>query len=226
MTNVLATIPARAGSKGVKNKNLREMSGKPLVQYAIEIAEIIGANCILTTDIDDLIQNGSQLTCAIRQRPSELCTDTALAWDVWRDAVKAAEIVFGRTWDIHLYLEPTSPCRTADDLQHSIDTIAKGKIHSYCTLSKAPTPHKLVQINGNNKFTYDFDGFMNNKPRQLYEDNWYRKNGIVYACSDKRMKTATTMLDPATHFHIIDRPVINIDTEEDFLFAEALLARK
>ena len=221
--NVLITIPARAGSKGLKNKNMRELAGVPLLAHTLLITEKLNTNYIITGDIDDFIPYN--YLGMRHHRLAELCTDTALAWDVWQDAVKAAESHFNRTWDIHLYLEPTSPCRTEEDIQKCIDLIQSGK-ESVCTISKAPTPEKFIQIDENKIFCMDFDGFLNNKPRQLYPDNWYRKNGICYACTDKRMKSATTMLDPTTHFLIIKRLVVNIDSEEDFFIAEILLNKE
>lgn len=219
--SALVTIPARAGSKGVKDKNLRSVMGGTLVDSACDIGYKFGV-IMLTTDIPEYISRYKYKRIYFYQRPPELCTDTSLAWDVWRDAVKAAETHFGRTWDIHLYLEPTSPCRTKEDIQKCIDLIKSGK-ESVCAVSKAPTPEKFIRLEDNKVFCMDFDGFLNNKPRQLYSQNWYKKNGICYACTDERIKTAETMLDPSTHFLVIKRPVVNIDSEEDFLFAEALM---
>lgn len=218
MSSILVTIPARAGSKGIPNKNLREIGGKPIYQLAYDIGMQFGET-VITTDIKQIYL---YFPAKHRVRPDELRTDTALAWDVWGDAVIAAELMYGKTWDIHLYLEPTSPCRTTEDIQKCIDLIESG-CDSVCTMSKAPNPEKFIQLSDKGIVTMDFDGFMNNKPRQLYPNNWYMKNGICYACTDKRMKEAKTMLDPATHFLFIKREVVNIDTELDLKIAEQLI---
>jgi CMP-N-acetylneuraminic acid synthetase len=226
--SVLVTIPARAGSKGVVGKNTRDLCGMPLVCHAIKIALLTDKDwtTIVTSDIGNVESlNKKNEYLHYHSRPPELCTDTALAWDVWQDAVKAAEKHFNKTWDIHLYLEPTSPCRTAEDIQDVIALLQDNE--SVCTVSESPIhPKKIFPLKENEFYLSPFDNFhiMNNTPRQnLGRLDYYIKNGICYACTDKRMKTATTMLDPDTYFHIIDRPVVNIDREEDFLFAEALL---
>lgn len=218
--NVLVTIPARVGSKGVIGKNTKLLKGIQLYRHPVLLALHKNYQFIVTTDNPDIYNRLSDEFGYYYY--SDLHTDVSLAWDIWQDAVKAAEIYFNKTWDIHLYLEPTSPCRTEADIERCIELIKEGH-DSVCTMSKAPVPEKFIRIDEGGVYCMDYEGFMNNKPRQLYENNWLMKNGICYACTDKRMKEATSMLDPATHFYLIKRKVVNIDCEEDFLFAEALL---
>jgi CMP-N,N'-diacetyllegionaminic acid synthase len=220
--SILVTIPARAGSS-LKGKNMREFRGFPLMEYTILFAMPFG-EVFLSTNIPD-IENGSfydGVSITRYDRPEELCTDTAIAWDVWQDAVKAAEAHFNTTWDIHLYLEPTSPCRTAEDIQECVKILTDNKnCNSVCTLSESTPPEKLIRL-GKQTLTPDYDGWMNNTPRQAYEP-WYKKNGICYACTDKHMKHSRTILDPLTKYVITDRAVVNIDKHEDFILAEALM---
>jgi len=63
---------------------------------------------------------------------------------------------------------------------------------------------------------------LNNAPRQS-QGQWYLKNGIAYACTDKHMRESKTMLSEESYVDVITRPVVNIDTEEDFILTEALL---
>ena len=116
--SVLATIPARAGSKGVKGKNMREINGLSLVDRVVKSALGVskcdgGTKAVISTDIEEIhlgrykhLPPDTGRFIISHPRPPELCTDTALAWDVWQDAVKAAEKHFNRSWEYHLYLEP------------------------------------------------------------------------------------------------------------------------
>jgi len=216
--NVLITIPARKGSKGLKDKNLREINGKSLIDLAVHVSHKSGT-VIVSSDIKLIPHTNYEIYHY--DRPADLCTDQSLAWDVWQDAVKTAEWHFKQTFDYHLYLEPTSPCRTPTDLTECLSWLRNGK-SSVCTLSKTPPPQKAVQFNNNQVVCMDFDGWMNNRPRQAYGE-WYKKNGICYGCTDRRMKSEKTMLDPTTHYVITERTVVNIDTEEDLKLAADIL---
>jgi CMP-N,N'-diacetyllegionaminic acid synthase len=221
--SILVTIPARAGSKGVKGKNMREFRGFSLTEYTILFAMPFG-EVFLSTNIPD-IENDSfydGVSITRYERPPELCTDVALAWDVWQDAVKSAEAHFNKTWDIHLYLEPTSPCRTTSDIEECVKILTDSKkYNSVCTISETTPPYKMIKL-GNPCVTPDYNGWMNNTPRQAYEP-WYKKNGICYACTDKHIKESKTILDPLTKYVITKHPCVNIDSEADFILAEALM---
>ena len=219
---------------------MREINGLSLVDRVVKSALGVskcdgGTKAVISTDIEEIhlgrykhLPPDTGRFIISHPRPPELCTDTALAWDVWQDAVKAAEKHFNRSWEYHLYLEPTSPCRTLEDIQ---DVIALLQDHeSVCTVSESPIhPKKIFPLKENEFYLSPFDNFhvMNNTPRQdLGRLDYYIKNGIAYGCNNYRMEYKDTMLDPDTYFHIIDRPVVNIDREEDFLYAEALLDKR
>lgn len=221
MAKTLITIPARAGSKGVKGKNMRLLGGEPLLWWALDLAAIFkanyGADIILTTDIDT-----THPDVLYYRRPALLCSDTARAWDVWQDAAETASEANQVTYDRHLYLEPTSPCRTLEDLERVLSHLATHD--SVFTASPSPlSPGKFFSVAHNRiGITINHDMMLNNAPRQS-QGQWYLKNGIAYACTDKHMRESKTMLSEESYVDIIPRPVVNIDTEEDFIFAEALL---
>ena len=218
MAKTLITIPARAGSKGVKGKNLREVAGKSLLHRAMDIALGFKADIILTTDIDCIFPS----EILYHARPALLCSDTARAWDVWQDAAETASEALGETYKQHVYLEPTSPCRTTEDV---LRVLAYLSTHdSVFTASPSPlSPGKFFSVAHNRiGITINHDMMLNNAPRQS-QGQWYLKNGIAYACTDKHMRESKTMLSEESYVDVITRPVVNIDTEEDFILTEALL---
>ena len=224
--NVLVTIPARANSKGVKNKNLRTINGISLIDWAVDAGHTFGP-IVLTSNLPEFDKWYGRADERIyyHSRPVELCGSTALAWETWQDAVRAAERALNRSWEYHLYLEPSSPCRTKDDLSDALSALQRGE-SSYCTVSPAPKPSKLFRLHKNRieGLPNNLFHIYNNTPRQALRDSLhYQKNGLVYACTDERMKSATTMLDQETYIEIVERPVVNIDTEADLILAEKLL---
>jgi N-acylneuraminate cytidylyltransferase len=122
-----AIIPARKGSKGIKNKNLTQINGKSLVRIAVDQAQQAGIfdGIIITTDyfrshlgIDDV---NHKVPIYFIQRPPELCTDTAKMKDVIKHAIVA---MGGKTINWLWVLQPCSPFRKKEDFK-AINTALK-----------------------------------------------------------------------------------------------------
>lgn len=120
---VLAVIPARGGSKRVPRKNLREFRGKTLLAWAFEQAR--GSNYIdliaCSTDDSEIWSYAFSMGCPIK-RPQELATDTASSEDVIRHAL--SEVPGPYEWVV--LLQPTSPLRTAEDIDACIERAQMG----------------------------------------------------------------------------------------------------
>lgn len=115
--NILAVIPARAGSKGIPNKNIRIIGGHPLVYYAIHNAlssEII-TDVIVTTDSPEVRIIAQQMGANVKWRDAELCGDA-----VTLDSVIADAIPDGEAWDYIVTMQPTSPTLTVETLDAAI----------------------------------------------------------------------------------------------------------
>lgn len=94
--NILAVIPARAGSKGIPNKNIRIIAGRPLIYYAINnaIQSKYITDIIVTTDSENVRIIAEQMGVNVKIRNSDLCGD-----DVTLDAVIADAIPDDKKWD-------------------------------------------------------------------------------------------------------------------------------
>lgn len=119
---VLAVIPARGGSKGLPRKNLAPFLGRPLIAWTIEAA--LGARridrVILSSDDPEIIEAARGLGCeAPFVRAAALATDEATSLDVVLDAVDRTP-----GYDIVVLLQPTSPLRTAEDIDAVLDLLA------------------------------------------------------------------------------------------------------
>ena len=114
MGSVLAIIPARSGSKSVKDKNIRLMDGKPMIAYSIEHAQ--KANCIdriiVSTDSEEYAAIARKYGAETPfLRPAEYATDTALDYDVFLHALNYLEEVEGYIPELVVQLRPTYPIR-------------------------------------------------------------------------------------------------------------------
>lgn len=122
--NILALVPARAGSKGIPNKNLVPFCGKPLVSHAVEMADAamhagLIAGVTISTDCKRVI--GEYLMRSVVRRPPELATDTSPVIDAVRHALDCLNIYRKpNEFDAVLLLQPTNPLRNLDDIRGAI----------------------------------------------------------------------------------------------------------
>ena len=119
---VVAIIPARGGSKGVPRKNIKPLNGKPLIAYSIAAAQAAKAvqRIVVSTDSEEIAEISRDLKVEVRLRPAALAADDTPTRDVLEHVVNelAAE---GDLPDAVLTLQPTSPLRSAQDIDACID---------------------------------------------------------------------------------------------------------
>lgn len=127
--NILITICARGGSKGIPGKNIKLLNGKPLIGYTIEVAKQFAkqynnATLALSTDSEEIIQVASE--CGMYsdyKRPDYLANDTCGKIDAINDIVLYSEKQKRERYDYVLDLDVTSPLRSLDDLNQAFDLI-------------------------------------------------------------------------------------------------------
>lgn len=126
--NVLVTICARGGSKGIPGKNIKPVGGKPLILFSIETARKFagkhGAEIALSTDSEKIMETAAKsgLATAYR-RPDFLANDTCGKVDAIKDVVEFHEKERGRRYDFVIDLDVTSPIRTLEDIENCLSTI-------------------------------------------------------------------------------------------------------
>lgn len=119
---ILGTICARGGSKGVKNKNIKLLEGKPLLSYSINALKAWRkANRIIcSTDDKKIMEIAKNYGAEIPfRRPAHLATDSANKLDVLKHMVKYCEEEEGKQYDIIVDLDPTSPLRNIEDIENA-----------------------------------------------------------------------------------------------------------
>lgn len=125
----VATLCARAGSKGVPGKNLRVLAGKPLLRWSLDLALESGLfECVVVdSDSAELRELGARAGAhLVVERPPELAVDSAGKLPAIRHAVEQAELRTGVPFDVVVDLDLTSPLRTMDDLRGAIDLLEQG----------------------------------------------------------------------------------------------------
>jgi len=179
MTKVL--IPARAGSKGIPNKNLYSIGGHPLIFYTIsEALKVFDPKLIfVSSDSEDILEYSESLGVQIIERPGSLSEDTSTSADVIEHFIKHENLTEQIDSKI-IYLQPTSPLRKADHIKESIDIFEKNSLaESLVSVVKSSEyPSKAFVLRGD-FLEYYITDHNRNESRHLLPESYY-PNGAIY----------------------------------------------
>lgn len=222
---VLGIITARSGSKGIKDKNIKEMNGKPLIAYTIEVANKsrIFNKVLVSTDSEKYADISRKYGAEVPfLRSEELSSDTATTNDVIMEVLEKLEKM-GEKYDSFIVLQPTSPLRTVEDLKGAYELYQNNKANSVvsvCEMEHSPLwSNTLPKDNCMDNFLKEG----NNKIRQKL-DKYYRINGAIYMCNVEYFKKYKNFYKEKSYAYIMSREhSIDIDEEIDFQIAEYLL---
>ncbi|MHA4737754.1 acylneuraminate cytidylyltransferase family protein [Dyadobacter sp. MSC1_007] len=223
----LGLIPARKGSKGIPNKNLKILDDKPLVQYTIETALGSGRlDCIaLSTDGKKIMDFASQFQGIETPflRPPELATDSSPAIDVIRHAIDYYEAA-GRSFDYVVLLQPTSPFRMPDVIDSAIGQIVRVQADSLVSLGKMPdrfNPYWAYE-HSSGWFERVMQPTNMIARRQDLPDTYYR-DGEIYITRTSLIRKGQITGGKVTALINENQFAINLDTMEDWVQAEQIV---
>ncbi len=227
---ILAVVPARGGSKGVKLKNLRPVGGVPLVALAGKVAEQCDFidRAVVSTDHDEIarVAEGAGLLAPFR-RPEALSGDRIGDWDVLTHALQEMETRDGVTYDVVLMLQPTSPSRKPEHVRDCLVKLVAGGFDSVWTVSETDSkghPLKQFVIGDSDAMEYYDPAGAHIIARQQLKPVYHR-NGIAYAITRQCLVEQKSIKGARCGALVIEGPVINIDTEYDLALADFLIGR-
>lgn len=224
---ILAITPARGGSKRLPGKNIKNLNGKPLIQWTIDAALAVQeiARVMVTTDCDEIAETAKQAGAEVPFiRPPELATDTSSSTDVIRHALDFYRAQ-GEEFDFVLLLQPTSPIRSADDIRHAIEQL---KAHTAdAVVSVCPCDHSPLWANTlpDDRSMADFIRHEVSQLRSQDLPDYYRINGAIYLTKVSRFYQENSLFLSSNIFaYVMDNESsVDIDHELDFLIAETVL---
>ncbi len=226
----LAVITARGGSKGIPRKNIKDLGDKPLIAWTIEAAKQSQYldDCVLSTDDVEIAEVAKKFGCRVPfMRPSELATDQAKTIPVVQHALNWLKENEGQEFDYVMILQPTSPFRTASDIDEAIKKAVDTNADSVMSMMK------LVDFSAPKLKVLDGDVI---KPWQEVEEKQsasrnelkyvYKRNCAIYL-------TKVPVLILGDLFGEVSRATVmptirsvDINTPEDFDYAEFLVNSK
>lgn len=180
---ILGIIPARGNSKGIKNKNLKLINGKPLIYYTINIAKKskLISDLIGSTDSKKINEYFRKLGIEVPfKRPGRLASDKSNIIDTLIFTLKKIEKIKKSKYDYICLLQPTSPLRKKNEIDNAIKKIIKTNSDSLVSLCKLdePHPYKLVEIK-NKKMIFNKNKKNKINNRQQMPD-FYMPSGNIY----------------------------------------------
>lgn len=218
----IAIIPARSGSKGLKDKNILPLNGKPLLAYTIECA-INSAQfdkVFVSTDSEKYAALAMQYGAdASFLRSAENASDTAGSWDVVKEVVENFESQ-NEYYEEIMLLQSTSPLRVPEDIHRSIEIMAKKEARSVLSVTEAEySPFWCNTLPDDLCMDHFWNDEYSELPRQLLP-TYYRQNGSIYLVKRAELNE-NKMFHHKCYAYIMpqDRS-IDIDTKFDFLVAE------
>lgn len=227
----ICTICARGGSKGIKNKNIRELAGKPLIALSLEQArssnlfDFIAVSSDSVEILDVARSHGADL---LVDRPSELATDTAAKIPVIRHCVEEAEQFFGKRFDVIVDLDATSPLRLVADIQGAVDLLENSNVSNIITAAPARrSPYfNLVELAE--------DGVVRlSKPlqkpivRRQDSPQCFDMNASIYVWKRSALFDYPTVFNADTRLFVMpEERSIDIDTELDFEIVGLMMRKR
>lgn len=224
----IAIIPARSGSKGLKDKNIKLLNGIPMLAYTIKAALDSGKfHCVhVSTDSEQYAEIARDYGAEqLFLRTPELSGDTAGSWDVVRWTLDRYERL-GKSFDCVTLLQPTSPLRDAEDIVNAFRIMEEREaqaVVAVCPVDHSPLWCNVLPEDGNMKGFLDKE----NRRRQEYPD-YYRINGALYMVRTELVRQENMQLyGEKTYAYVMTKErSVDIDDETDFLIAQAILKRR
>jgi CMP-N-acetylneuraminic acid synthetase len=217
---ILALIPARGGSKGIPNKNIRMLNGKPLIAWTIDQAKSSQYidNVIVSTDSQEIAHVAKDLGVGISLRPNHLATDTARTMDVVLYTLETFKA------DILVLLQPTSPLRTADHIKAALDLYINKKAKAVVSVAEVEHPPYWMNVLPSDGCMKDFltDNGLGHQRQDF--PKYYRLTGAIYVAESEMLKQEKTFMTKDTYAYIMPQDCsVDIDTLFDFKIAEFLM---
>lgn len=218
---ILGVIPARSGSKSIKDKNIRPLNGQPLMSWSIKT----GLACktidrlIVSTDSQVYADVAKKFGAQVLMRPAELSQDDTPMVPVLQHALKTYPEA-----DTLVLLDPTSPLRTVKDINDCLEKLKLPDTDSVVTVCEAEhNPYYVMAEIKNDYLQYPLVKPKTEIHRRQDAPKVYRLNACVYAIKKSVLEAGKIFTDKT---RVVEMPQIrssHIDHEVDYLYTEFLL---
>lgn len=214
--NIVAVIPARAGSKGIPNKNIRIIGGWPLICYSIQnaIHSKYITDVVVTTDSAEVWTIAEQMGVKKKWRKKELCGD-----EITLDAVVADAVPDGTKWDYIITMQPTSPTLRVETLDQAIEYAVDHDLDTL--LSAINQPHLSWKDDGHRRIP----AYQERMNRQ-YLPARYMETGAFVISKAEVVTPLSRIGKKVDIYEIPEDESQDVDTFEDLLIVSSMIKRE
>lgn len=222
-SDVIALVPARAGSKGLPGKNIRDICGKPLYRHSVDAALEAGISKVyISTDIEEIFSHSLPMGVSVVRRPPELARDTTTMAEVLLEFLDSNHPGGGTV----VLLQPTSPLRKAHHIEAGLNLFLQGNcslVMSVCPANSGAL--KWGQIRGDRFETLS-------DPRYCFANRQtlppvFRPNGALYVFDvDSFRETGDFSSASIKVVQMSEEESLDVDTLDDFRKCEAAISQR
>jgi len=218
----LAVIAARGGSKGIPNKNLIDLCGKPLIAWTVmQAAAAQGVDVVAVSSDSDQILAAAEAAGAIGvRRPEDISGDLASSESAWLHALEQLDGKLG-PFERVVALQATSPIRESSDIDQALATFEREELDSLLSVCEVEDYFNWrIGADGPEPINYDF---RNRRMRQQIEKR-YLENGSFYVLIPALLREQNNRLGGKIGMHLMERhKMFQIDRPEDIKLCAAIM---
>lgn len=221
----LAIIPARSGSKGLKDKNIKMLGGKPLIAYTILAAIESGLFDEIMVSTDSLEYSKIALEWGAKVpflRKEELANDDTSSWDVVKSVIAEYNLI-GKEFETIALLQPTSPLRDSKDIINGYSLFNEKNANAVISVCEADHSPLWMNILPND---FSMKGFIKPEIAQLNRQSipkYYLINGAIYILKTDYLMGNLDLYSNKSYALVMDKlKSIDIDDNLDFIYAESI----
>lgn len=228
--NCLAIIPARSGSKGLIDKNIKELNGKPLLAYTIEAAREAGifAEIMVSTDSEIYARISEKYGAKVPFLRSEaLSSDDTSSWEVVKEVIKIYRQM-KKEYSMVALLQPTSPLRNAENIKGAYKLYKEKSANTVVSVCEVDHPIQwCFELGADNNMDSFAKSCYRNTRRQDIPLS-YRENGAIYMVNTKLFDSEKIDIyeDKCFGYVMKNEDSIDIDDEIDFNLANIYIKNK
>lgn len=214
--SILVLIPARGGSEGIKNKNIIDFCGHPLIRWTIDEAKKSKyiTDIAVSSDSDEILNISKDDRVILIKRPKKLSTSTSKTIEAVMHALNFLKSQ-GRTYDYLLLLQPTSPLRTVHDINGIIKKVLKNNWNSAVSVTQLSLGVPLMRYINNSSSRLDhIVDESSDLMRQDFKPLYY-VDGALYLFKTKILSLASSLNNGEYGYIMDSRHSIDINTSED-----------
>ena len=224
LKQVTAIIPARKGSKGLPNKNILTLNGKPLIHYTIEAALKVPkiTEIVVTTDDDRVKKIASDNKVKVIDRPTNLADDSASQNDVILDVLEKIKSDHDEN-DILILLQPTSPLRNASHLNEALEMFLQSMPDSLISVCENPHPVEWTLLKTAQFLTPLFEQAFFKQSRQSFPITFIPNGAIYISTFGSFRKNKSFYTKKMVPYFMSRESSVDIDTKLDFELVKTIL---